>query len=89
MTVEQNNETRLSRSKADTSAPDMSGPTTTAVSPTSHEEIERDISYHMAQKTAQKMLELGLIFLSEFNKLTQINRDTFSPFLVEIMPDIR
>ena len=31
----------------------------------------------------------GLISLDEFNKLTQINRDTFSPFLVEIMPEIR
>ena len=59
------------------------------VKPTTQEDIDRDISYHKAQKVAEKMLSLGLISLSEFNKLTQINRQTFSPFLVEIMPKIR
>ena len=54
-----------------------------------HEEIIRDVNYHQAQKVAQSMLDRGLISLDEFNKLTQINRDTFSPFLVEIMPEIR
>lgn len=60
-----------------------------APKPVTREEIERDINYYKAQKVAERMLELGLISLSEFNKLTQINRDTFSPFLVEIMPEIR
>jgi hypothetical protein len=59
------------------------------VKPTTQEDIDRDINYHKAQKVAEKMLSLGLISLSEFNKLTQINRQTFSPFLVEIMPEIR
>lgn len=53
------------------------------------EELQRDYNYYRAQKTAETMLERGLISLSEFNKLTQINRDTFSPFLAEIMPEIR
>ena len=53
------------------------------------EELQRDYNYYRAQKTAETMLELGLISLSEFNKLTQINRDTFSPFLAEIMLEIR
>jgi len=60
-----------------------------APKPITQEEIERDINFYKAQKVAERMLELGLISLSEFNKLTQINRDTFSPFLVEIMPEIR
>jgi hypothetical protein len=59
------------------------------VKPTTQEDIDRDINYHKAQKVTEKMLSLGLISLSEFNKLTQINRKTFSPFLVEIMPEIR
>lgn len=59
------------------------------VKPTTQEDIDRDINYHKAQNVAEKMLSLGLISLSEFNKLTQINRQTFSPFLVEIMPEIR
>ncbi len=60
-----------------------------APKPIAQEEIERDINFYKAQKVTGRMLELGLISLSEFNKLTQINRDTFSPFLVEIMPEIR
>ena len=51
-------------------------------------ELHQDYNYFMAQKTADLMLSAGLISLVEFNKLTQINRDTFSPFLVEIMPKI-
>ena len=56
--------------------------------PFTQEEIDRDIHYYQAQKVAMEMLKRGLISLSEFNKLTQINRDTFSPYLVEIMPKI-
>ena len=50
--------------------------------------IEQDYNFFQAQKIAKNMLELGLISLSEFNKLTEINRETFSPFGVEIMPKI-
>lgn len=60
-----------------------------APKPVAQEEIIRDVNYYQAQKAAQSMLDRGLISLDEFNKLTQINRDTFSPFLVEIMPEIR
>ena len=42
----------------------------------------------LAQKVSEQMMKLGLISLSEFNKLTEINRKTFSPFWVEIMPKI-
>ena len=56
--------------------------------PFTQEVIERDINYYKAQKVAEEMLKRGLISLEEFNKLTQINRDTFSPYLVEIMPEI-
>lgn len=51
-------------------------------------ELQQDYDYFMAQKTANMMLSAGLISLSEFNKLTQLNRDTFSPILAEIMPKI-
>lgn len=60
-----------------------------APKPVDQEEIIRDVNYYQAQKVAQSMLDRRLISLDEFNKLTQINRDTFSPFLVEIMPEIR
>lgn len=51
-------------------------------------EIQQDDDYFMAQETANMPLYAGLISLVEFNKLTQINRDTFSPMHREIMPRI-
>ena len=51
-------------------------------------ELQQDYDYFMAQKTANMMLSTGLISLSEFNKLTQLNRETCSPILAEIMPKI-
>ena len=56
--------------------------------PISSIEIQQDHDYFMAQRASEALLSAGLISLVEFNKLTQINRDTFSPFLVEIMPKI-
>ena len=47
-----------------------------------------DVKRILREKIYEKMLKLGLISLSEFNKLTEINRKTFSPFWVEIMPKI-
>lgn len=52
------------------------------------EEVQRDYDYFMAQKAAELLLENKLISLSEFDKLTQINRETFYPYLVELMPKI-
>lgn len=52
------------------------------------EEVQRDYDYFMAQKTAGQLLKDKLISLSEFDKLTQINRETFYPHLVELMPKI-
>jgi len=39
-----------------------------------------------AQQILTSMLEKGLITLSEFNKITELNRKTFSPLFAEIMP---
>lgn len=64
-------------------------PVHTAPKPIQQSDIEQDYNFFQAQKVAENMLELGLISLSEFNKLSQKNRKTFSPFWVEIMPEIR
>ena len=63
-------------------------PTSATPKPIQQPDIEQDYNFFQAQKIAKNMLELGLISLSEFNKLTEINRETFSPFWVEIMPKI-
>ena len=60
-----------------------------APKPIQQADIEQDYDFFQAQKVAENMLELGLISLSEFNKLSLKNRETFSPFWVEIMPEIR
>lgn len=60
----------------------------TETKPLTDIELQQDYDYFMAQKTANMMLSDGLISLSEFNKLTQINRTTFSPVFVDIMPKI-
>ena len=57
--------------------------------PPSTEQLQHDAGYYKAQLLLQSMLDSGLISLSEFNNLTQINRDTFSPLWVEIMAEIR
>lgn len=51
-------------------------------------ELQHDYDYFKAQEVAKVMLNSGLISLSEFNKLTLLNRKTFSPMYVEIMTEI-
>lgn len=63
-------------------------PVSTAPKPIQQADIEQDYNFFQAQKVAENMLELGLISLSEFNKLSLKNRETFSPFWVDIMPEI-
>ncbi len=50
------------------------------------EQLQREVDYVRAQQILKSMLEKGLISLSEFNKITALNRKTFSPLLAEIMP---
>jgi len=50
------------------------------------EQEQAEFNYHRAQRTAKTMLNDGMISLSEYNKLTELNRQSFSPFLAEIMP---
>jgi hypothetical protein len=54
--------------------------------PVSQEQMQREVDYVRAQQILVSMLETELISLSEFNKITELNRKTFSPFLAEIMP---
>ena len=56
--------------------------------PPTTEQLQSDAGYHKAELLLQNMLDSGLISLLEYNKITLLNRKTFSPYLVEIMPDI-
>lgn len=52
------------------------------------EELQREYDYYMAQKLLKSLFAAGLISAGEFNKITAKNRQTFSPYLAEIMPEI-
>ncbi|OUO80838.1 hypothetical protein B5F53_03865 [Blautia sp. An249] len=50
-------------------------------------ELQQEYDYYMAQKLLKKLREADLISEGEFNKITALNRQTFSPYLAEIMPE--
>ena len=52
----------------------------------SQEQLKREFDYIQAEKLLRKMLQKGLITEAEFNKIEALNRQSFSPFLAEIMP---
>ncbi len=52
------------------------------------EQFQRDVDYYRSQIIARRMLEAGLITTAQFNRLTELNRQSFLPFLVEIMPKL-
>lgn len=58
---------------------------TTALKRVSQERLQREFDYIQAEKLLRKMLEKGLITEVEFNKIDALNRQTFYPFLAEIM----
>jgi predicted transcriptional regulator len=55
----------------------------------SQEQLQCELDYARAQQILCTMLDKGLISLSEFNKVTELNRQSFSPALAQIMPSTR
>lgn len=51
-------------------------------------ELQQEYDYYMAQKRLESLLVAGLISEGEFNKITAKNRQTFSPYLAELMPEM-
>lgn len=51
------------------------------------EQFQQDMDYYRAQSIAKTMLDAGLISLSQFDNLTELNRKSFSPFLADIFPN--
>lgn len=49
------------------------------------EQLQNEFDYMLAQKMLKDMLETGLISLVEFDKITALNLETFSPELTSIM----
>ena len=57
--------------------------------PVSQEQLQCEMDYIRAQRILDSMLQKGLISLSEFDKITILNRESFSPALASIMPENR
>lgn len=52
----------------------------------SQEQLQREFDYIQAEKMLKTLLTKGLITEAEFDKITVLNRQTFSPLLAAIMP---
>ena len=52
----------------------------------SDDQLQGEFNYSQAERILKKMFNKGLIDEVEFNKITELNRETFSPILVKIMP---
>ena len=49
------------------------------------EAMQRDFGYMMAEKMTKKLYEKGLISLDELHKISELNRQKFSPFYADLM----
>ena len=45
-----------------------------------------EINYFRAQKITDQLYAAGLISFDEYDKLTELNRQTFSPLYVDLLP---
>ena len=48
------------------------------------EELQREYGYYMAQKLLESMLDTGLIFVDEFNRITEKNARFSHPFCLRL-----
>lgn len=54
----------------------------------SQKQLMDDCQYLTAQKMTESLLESGLISRDEFNRITEKNRESFMPYLSDIMPKL-
>ena len=57
--------------------------------PVSQDQLQRELDYFLAQQILETMLNNNMINVDEFNKITTLNRQSFSPALAPIMPENR
>ena len=51
-----------------------------------HQQILDEINYFRAQKITDQLYASGLISFDEYDKLTELNRRSFSPMLADLLP---
>ncbi len=50
------------------------------------QKIIDEINYHKAQTLTEMLYASGMITFDEYDKLTEINRQTFSPLFADLLP---
>lgn len=55
----------------------------------SQEQLQLEYDYIRAQRIIETLFDAGLISESEFDKITKLNRQSFTPALAQIMPEKR
>lgn len=55
--------------------------------PVSHDQLQSEYAYFLAQRVLDSMLKNNLISLSEHKEITKLNRVSFSPMFAQLMPD--
>lgn len=53
--------------------------------PISQEQLQHEYDYFLARQILKSMLKNRLITEDEFNKITALNRSSFSPILAQLM----
>ena len=51
-----------------------------------HQKIIDEVNYYRAQKITDLLYRSGLITFVEYDKITALNRRSFSPLLVDLLP---
>ena len=50
------------------------------------QKVINEINYYRSQRITELLYQSGLISFDEYDDLTQINRQTFSPVFVDLLP---
>jgi len=54
-----------------------------------HKQVLDELDYYRSQKIAEYLYHMNLITFEEFDMLTRKNRQSFSPVLVELLPNVK
>lgn len=47
--------------------------------------MQKDFEYEMAQKMTKNLLDEGLVSIVEYDRISALNREKFSPFYADLM----
>lgn len=50
------------------------------------QDVQNEINYYRAQKITEQLYAAGMISFDEYDRLTALNRKTFSPIYADLLP---